>query len=323
MRNRNLRAVLGLLALVVIVTPVANESHAQVTHADPSWPYGIGARAVALAGAVVASADDGTAPYWNPAAMNMTSNLSLSGTEHRFTLSENANRYLSLSGSFGKFSLGGSYLRADGPDIQMFGPGGEPTGGTRAVETLFIGAWSVMVKEKAPTFGIGGALQYYHTTLADQSGHAFTGNLGAFLKSELPLHSHWALGATADLLQPSIQWTTNATDVAFRRIQFGGLLAAFNKSVVAVGQVDGQFLRFGLEVNPIGLLGIIDKNLVEIVDVFNLSGRIGWRRAFNGPDIWKTSYGVGLRVFFLDVDVAVMTEPLVGTSVMVTGQIAF
>ena len=96
MRNR-------IVTFICLIGPMlwcSDQAHANRTGGDayPFLKIGVGAKAMGMGGAFVSLADDGTAPYWNPAGLGLEENQ-----EKRQVAFMGA-----FFGSFGDFRTAGS-----------------------------------------------------------------------------------------------------------------------------------------------------------------------------------------------------------------------
>ncbi len=169
----------GLLITLTIVTPAQAAKYA----GDP-YTLGVGARALALGGAVVAGPFDGTAAYWNPAGMNQ-----LSG---KYVVAMHAETFGSLlNHDFVSFTNAGSdsakliraygfymyYLGGGGIKITEMGDNGRPyvLREESHADMLFAGAVAGKINSRI-AYGITARIIY--RDLATESGWGLSSDVG-------------------------------------------------------------------------------------------------------------------------------------------------
>lgn len=187
-----MKRLLGILLGLLLVLAPAHAVLADAVLADFGDELGVGARALAMGGAFVAVADDGTAAYWNPAGITqlkvfgLTPSIFLAGDWMDFSMDIGeqwppnlGNLDLQLGGMFGvNFSHVGLSLLvfADGWSVYQDGPSIDMSGG-------YVEVWAAGMVTLAAEFtdflSVGVNLKYIYGQDLYFFGHGIPGDVGS------------------------------------------------------------------------------------------------------------------------------------------------
>jgi hypothetical protein len=254
---------------------------AGTVHAAAFDPLGYGAAAKGMAGAYVAVAEDGTAAYWNPAALTLVREPQMTASlEDLYGL--NLLRYATAGYTHPK--VGGGTLSAH---LLHLSPTGEADFLNYAESTYLLAYGRRLCDD---CLSVGAGLRYYAATTGDARGSGLGFDLGLLWR---PFSDRVRLGAVMqDANQPSIRWDTGARDPLPYTFRGGALVRVMSATDLAIQWDKRHFekshWRFG---GAQRLLG----NLVTL--------RAGLHRA-GDQDQWGFSLGGGFRFKKLDVDYA-------------------
>jgi len=200
-------------ALVVwsVLAPVAVWADEGAGGALPFARYGAGARAMGMAGAFVAAADDGTAPVWNPAGLAQVSGLSFGSQYGSLSMDRQFHHVGMAYGvpEVGAVALSYVYFSAGTLEARA--------GNTLDPDSYFSDRESVLLvsfgTKASETLSWGANVKVYTHKLAGDVGTFVGGGVG-FDVGVLVRHSEdWTSGAV--LLDPysSVAWKGGAADL--------------------------------------------------------------------------------------------------------------
>jgi len=282
-----------LLALSTCVVAAENGRDAFL-----AFRHGIGARALAMGGAFVAVANDGTAGFWNPAGLvtlpdirlgGMSTNLFGLGMTHQF-----AHASIPLSG----FALGASWQRLSASSFLEMRRGGDPF---RPLEHARIHWEESLITASVATdldFGLVGLnLKVYMAPGLGGGGTGFGFDLGILV----PVSEAFTLGFRATDIGGT---TVGNFGIVSGVFTIGGALTALDNLLLATVDVDvtaGTGFDFGKLA-----LGNIRVGL-EVAIIRELALRAGV--VLIGADSLFT-VGAGISIAGLRVDVAYLLHGL-------------
>lgn len=299
---------------VLIISSIATQASAQADEpgvgAGATFNFGVDARALAMGGAVVALDNGYSAPYWNPAGMQLADRTHIGGMyTDKFGLGID---YFYGGGmtKITPISVGVAGVGSSIGDIATFGPGGEPSGTIRDNELLFLGSSAFQLPLEDQNIYLGSNLKYYTHSLSGESGTGFGGDLGALLVS-----GPFQLGAAlSDVGRTSIKWTTGAEDFVDMGIRAGGAItlgANFPLGLVLSGQYDvnAETLRVGSELS------------FSPVPAFGLALRAGAKQPGGGN--FQYSFGFGISILSFTANAAYVQNTALGDSFIISGHLSF
>lgn len=316
-------ALCGLL-IILASTQVAMAEGQEIGVSAPNpFRFGVNARALAMGGAFVALADDYSATYWNPAGMPqietvdvgfMNTNKFGQGIQLNFASavgSFHLNLARSLPSLHGAGGVG--WLSESIGDIEAFGPGGEATGTVSSGNSLLIGAFSAGVEVGLLSLYAGGSLDWYRHSLAAESGSGLGSSFGIIADFSDALAIGYLSTEPDDLV---IEWTTGAVDeMDFGKSRVGIAVRILHDALTVALQRD---LKHGLSRLGVEFLPLRAFNLAKFPLAVRLGGKI--------PDQGSFSLTTGLGLAFweqVQLDIALVTNRLLGNSLVVSANISF
>ena len=177
---------------------------------------GVGAREVAMAGAVAAIVNDGHSLYWNPAGAAKVDAQRLDASYNNLYQDTNQG-FISYSHptSIGVWSGGINYLQISKIERRLSDTG-SPDYTFTSKDSEFL--LSYARANVAPGLALGGSVKYLQSYLDSANAHAFALDFGAqYQKSDMP----WALGASLVNLGSGLKYV-NATEPLPLGVKLGG-----------------------------------------------------------------------------------------------------
>lgn len=170
-----------IAAVLGILTPSFAAAYNSGTTAANFLKIGVGARAMAMGGAITAIIDDATALYWNPAGLAQTKDVEISAT-YNAHFQEIMQGYLSLAFPFlgGRVGLGANYV--DMGKIEGRDEYGNPTGAFGASD-IQVSLGYARKLFSGVMFGISAGM--LRETIAEDEKSAYLGSAGLLLDSKL------------------------------------------------------------------------------------------------------------------------------------------
>jgi len=293
------------LALALALVGWSSVQAQEGVGAGAGFKFGVDARALAMGGAFVAVADGYSAPYWNPAGLALATGTRLGGMNtNKFGLGINFN-YVGAALELMGFRVGGAFLGETISGIETFGPGGEATGTVDSNDMLFLGSVAMPLPFGGMPILIGGNAKYYTHSLAGESGTGFGGDVGLLFA----LGPSLTLGAMiSDVGGTQITWTTEAVDLVEMAIRVGG---AFRMAAPLPLTLSGQYN--------------LDDESIHLGAELQLTEQIALRAGAQRPPDGDFSFtaGAGLALGGFSVDAAFIQNPILGNSLVVSGEFAF
>lgn len=228
-----------LLALPLVLLS-ALECAAQGTSGSQFLGVGIGARSMAMGGACVATTDDGTALFWNPAGLTQVTGHRVS-VSHLEWLSDVTYQYAGYAVPFGDRA-------AVGLAIEQGSVGWDNTGEGTFDAGDFSGVLGYGRRLK-PNLGVGAGLKFLSSKLGDDSASTYALDLGAVYR----LSPSVRLGAAVRNVGPELSYRSDG-DPLPTTLVVGG--AYEWKDLTLALDVEKQndlsaCTRFGVEYSPV------------------------------------------------------------------------
>jgi outer membrane protein OmpA-like peptidoglycan-associated protein len=281
---------LGLVLPGVAVAGDNDESSSN--HAMPFLRMGAGTRALGMGGAYVATANDATAGYWNPAALAWSCGTQLSGMYALGLTEDRTMSFVAGSHRFDWGALGLSLLTAGMGDIPFYSPGSSVSS-----ETFSYGDLAVMGHAAYATdmFAMGATVKYLHQGLdADVEGDAGVNGFGVDLGAGVQPAEWLRLGIVMKDLASEVGSYEDANNLPMNLR-------------VGCGLMPLEGFTFGFDLD-------------KVIDEDDLKYHAGSEFAFPvsedfggavrlGINDGSLAAGVGLRVKFIQFDYAFVEEP--------------
>lgn len=244
-------------------------------------PLGYGAAAKGMAGAYVAAAEDGTAAYWNPAALTLVQTPQFTASlEDLYGL--HLLRY--ATAGYSQPKLGGGTMSAH---LLNLSPTGEADFLSYAESTYLLAYGRKLCQD---CVSVGATMKYYAATTDGARGSGLGFDLGLLWR---PFSDRVRLGVVwQDANQPSVRWDTGARDTlpyTFR----SGVLGRITSTTDLALQWDKRHFE-----QSHWRIGGAQRLLGKLVTL-----RAGIHRG-GEQDQWGFSLGGGFRFKKLDVDYA-------------------
>ncbi len=318
--------VTAVLTAIVVLSMGESSLHAQIdptelefgsdvsrrgTTAAAMLEIGVGSRAVALGGAFVATADDPSALYWNPAGIIQMKTFSMQATRTEWFVGTSFNA-VDLVVPLPTYSSAlGFHLAVldygENPVRTVFRP--EGTGENYSALDFVAGLyWALAITDRV---SVGLGIKYFHESIWHLSGSAVAGDLSILFKTPL---QGLRLGGALSNLGPEIGLSgrdlTTIADVDGRRDKY------FNNNNVAINYATQTFalpmlFRFGVayeqklsEKSSFIFAGNVNhpSNDVETLDlgfearVYNMVFiRAGYRSLFSNAAADGLTFGGGIN----------------------------
>ncbi len=233
-----------LLALPLMLLP-ALECAAQGTSGSQFLGVGIGARPMGMGGASVATSDDGTALFWNPAGLTQV-------TGHRFSvshlewLSDVTYQYAGYAAPFGDRAALGLAVEQGSLKWDNTGEGTFDAGD-------FSGAVGY-ARRLRPNLGVGAGLKYLSSKLGDDSASTYAIDLGAVYR----MSENVTLGAAVRNMGSGLSFRAESDPLPTTLVVGGAYVW---KDVTVALDVEKQndlsaCTRFGVEYVPVRYLAL-------------------------------------------------------------------
>lgn len=258
---------------------------------------GIGSRAVGMAGAYTALADDMTALYWNPAGlaqlrrqeMHLTHNESFEDLRHDFAgyARPLANGDVIAGALYGFYTPKDIERRSGLNEDDPFEPITGIEGLFQSYDIAGHAAWARFIK---PGIAVGAGLKVLQQTIDDTSAYAAAADLGAlYLSPSLPL----SIGFAAQHMGTPVKFINKAYDLPFT-LRLGGAWRWNRRLTTTVDlskSIDNYpFAAAGAEYAPIEMMRLragyrYRWNGLELGDLSGFSGGIGFNVNMSGSDV--------------------------------------
>ena len=280
----------------------------------------VDARALAMGGAFVAIADNYSASHWNPAGVAKAGGPRVGGMHtNKFGQGINVNL---LSGimPIANFALGVSFASSSITGIPRIDEEGNEIGTIDSNEILLMGS----VEMALPGLGfVGGSIKSYSYTLAEERGSGLGFDAGVLIMGLIPNLSVGAvtfgLGGTLGGAKPA--WRTDSVEGVVSDLLVSGLFkvgAAFTLPKVGLTvAADFDFGAEGMSVLHLGAELAIAGTPIAM--------RVGGISAAPGeaPGEVKFTRGAGVILKNLRLDVAFVSNRVLGGSWVISGEIVF
>ncbi|MEA4884047.1 MAG: PorV/PorQ family protein [Clostridia bacterium] len=247
-------ALAAMLAVAHAPAALASTPPADPVDTGAILDFGMGARALAMGGAFVAVADDGTAVYYNPAGLAFVKGHNVTSM---YSTAYGAGNYLSAGYAQKNIGVGLLGLMATVGRTDEFG---NPTTDFSYLDGAVLGGY-------AYSFGsmsVGGALKLYGQSLPDNPGFGVTGDVGVMVN--LPNAAGLKLGAVGRNLLGTVKYKSGFTDNFDRKIVVGASVNPISKLIVAADfDITAMAGHFGAEyqIHPMVALragGVVGKS---------------------------------------------------------------
>lgn len=311
------------ICLFVLILPLLVLQKGSAQEGTAPFRLGVDARALAMGGAYVAVAGSYSDTYWNPAGLAALNIATLGymaaedferGTGWSFVSGAGAIHLSFPRGSASLHSAGGlAFIRSVLPVIQTFGPGGEPTGTVDEEETLLIGSLSAGVRLGILDLYMGYNLKGYSHSLGEERGEGQGSDFGLLVDVAEVLSLGIAVG---DIGSTRIKWPSGAIDEIKPGVRLGIAGQLLNRAIlIAVqGNLHSGSTYVGIEVIPSRIIRILPPPMT-------LALRLGFQAL--PDDSLSTTLGVGIGLFSVNVDGALVLQPKRGTFGTISGHISF
>lgn len=198
---------------------------------------GIGARAQALGGAFTARADDGTAPYWNPAFIESFGPYE---TEFAFmglpmTLGRRASYFSyiqKLDRNLGSIAAGWHYYRIGG--IENRDEAGAHLGDLEDLSNTFALSYG---RALDADWRVGATLNYYWRQLAGAEGKGVGLDVAAAYRPK-GTWLRWEFGAALKQLSPGLLWTTGRKEAVMPALRLGAAYHIIYDQLIAAADLE-------------------------------------------------------------------------------------
>ncbi len=170
---------------------------------------GIGARAIAMGKAYSGIAHDGTALFWNPAALVHAGKMEISAM-HAFVFEDRAINYAAFAYPMSGHALGAGWIRFGVSGIQERDNSGQPLGEFSDSENLFmLGYGGSLLSDAYKFISLGTTLRFYYHSLYGYHASGWAGDIGALLT----LYDHgpakrMSFSIVAQNMGGDIKWNT-------------------------------------------------------------------------------------------------------------------
>lgn len=289
-------ALLGSVLLLLLGTSIIAEDYSNVAS---FWDLGMGARPLAMGGAFVGLADDGSALFFNPAGLAWSDGFSIlsSGEIRPYTAS-----YGQVSACVGNLGVGIHYFDfGEVPETDEFGNviGAFSYRNYRVIAGTGITASDLPYISDMPlagsiAFGLSVKLLVVNTLEAGDAV-AFAVDLPFLMRVESPPFgqpyiTRFAYGVLLqNVLGAPISYESGHSEDWIKKVILGGSIEVARRFIITVDLASDASIHLGLEWNPVS----------------GLSVRSGLRR----DGVWTWSLGVGTRLGGFAFDYAIVIHP--------------
>ena len=281
------RVILLSTALIMVISAVTLASGLR---ALPVFQGGVGARALAMGGAFVAVADDGTAPYWNPAGLAILDDTRVYGMSTDLFGLGAAKQVVGAVTTFANIGIGLGWEHVSVLADDLTDDEGNPIASSTWGASAIVGSLATSILD----IGLAGAnVKYYMGEAFGDTANGIGFDLGLMVN----LGDMFTIGVNAiDLGGTTFEWSTGAVDSVDSLYKAGMAMKLVDGMLILASDIDFAGTAMG------------DAHVgVEFKVIEELALRGGATLTNNFQDV-IFGVGAGISVAGLTVDAAYVLE---------------